>query len=51
MYASKDGVAEHRYEPSRNMSTMKAMDIDLHATVLFFFILTGYTVYSVIRLL
>lgn len=51
MYTSIDGVSEHRIETSRKMSTIKAYDIDLHATVVSFIALIGYSLYITVRLL
>ncbi|KAI9246619.1 hypothetical protein EDC94DRAFT_550447 [Helicostylum pulchrum] len=51
MFASHKGIAHHRFEVSRHISTLKAMDIDLHATVLTFIALTGFTFHKIINAL
>lgn len=49
--ADEKGIAHHRFEVSRNISKLKAMDIDLHLTVLVSILISGYTFYSIIQLL
>lgn len=51
MFASHEGIAHHRFEVSRHISTLKAMDIDLHATVMTFIALTGFTFHKIINVL
>jgi hypothetical protein len=49
MLVASNGIAQHRYEPSRNMSRIKAMDLDLHFAVLAFIVLNGFTFHYMIN--
>ncbi|EPB85509.1 hypothetical protein HMPREF1544_07692 [Mucor circinelloides 1006PhL] len=49
MFVAENGISSHRYESSRNMPKLKAMDIDLHFTVIAFIIVTGITFHYMIN--
>lgn len=50
MLVAENGISAHRYEVSRNMSTLKAMDIDLHLAVLAFLVITAITFHYAINI-
>jgi hypothetical protein len=49
MLVSTNGISQHRYESSRNMSKIKAMDLDLHFAVLSFIVISGFTFHYMIN--
>jgi hypothetical protein len=51
MFTSDKGIAHHRFEVSRNIPKLKAMDIDLHFTVIVSVLVSGFTFYFIIKLL
>ncbi|KAF1798556.1 hypothetical protein FB192DRAFT_1475545 [Mucor lusitanicus] len=49
MFVAENGISSHRYESSRNMSKLKAMDLDLHFAVIAFIAITGITFHYMIN--
>lgn len=51
MFVAENGISSHRYETSRNMLKLKAMDIDLHLSVISFIVISGVFFHYVIKAL
>ncbi|KAI8642504.1 hypothetical protein BD408DRAFT_387061 [Parasitella parasitica] len=49
MFVAENGISAHRYETSRKMSKLKAMDIDLHLAVISFIAISAITFHYMIN--
>lgn len=50
MLVAENGISSHRYETSRKMTKLKAMDIDLHLAVIAFIVISGVSFHYMIHI-